>query len=113
MSMLVIMRPEATRDEVAGVCRCANELGFEATMFEGEPGVIAVAGAYLTELAEHVAELPGVTRVAQQEASGKPITSNLRIAGIRPLVPPAILVEELPLPDAGAVMVQQTRQETS
>src|SRR5688500_12315586 len=111
MSMLVMMRPEATRDDVAGVCRCANELGFEAAMFDGEPGVIAVAGAYLAELAERAGELPGVARIVQQEVTGKPVTSNLRIAGIRPLIPPAILVEELPLPDAGAVMVQQTREE--
>jgi len=111
--MLVMMRPEATREEVAGVCRCANDLGFEATMFEGEPGVISVAGAYLPELIERVAGLPGVARIAQPQATGKPVTSNLRIAGIRPLIPPAILVEELPLPDADAVMVQQTREETS
>src|SRR5919107_1545359 len=41
------------------------------------------------------------------------VTSNLRIAGIRPLVPPAILVERLPLPPESAVTVQRTRQEVS
>ncbi|MCC6179785.1 MAG: 3-deoxy-7-phosphoheptulonate synthase [Chloroflexi bacterium] len=37
-------------------------------------------------------------------------TSNLRIESNRPLVPPAILLEELPLPDAGSVMVSRSRE---
>jgi len=38
-------------------------------------------------------------------------TSDLRIESIRPLIPPAILVEQLPLPDAGAIMVTRSRAE--
>src|SRR5262245_51157771 len=40
-----------------------------------------------------------------------PPTRDLRIAGYRPLLPPAILMEELPLPPAGAVLVDRTRTE--
>jgi 3-deoxy-7-phosphoheptulonate synthase len=40
-----------------------------------------------------------------------PQTRDLRIAGYRPLLPPAILMEELPLPPEGAVLVSQTRAE--
>ena len=40
-----------------------------------------------------------------------PQTRDLRIAGYRPLLPPAILMEELPLPPEGAVVVSRTRAE--
>ncbi|GAC1366154.1 MAG: 3-deoxy-7-phosphoheptulonate synthase [Herpetosiphon sp.] len=38
-------------------------------------------------------------------------TRDLRIAGYRPLIPPAILMEMLPLPAAGSVVVNRTREE--
>src|SRR3712207_6936603 len=38
-------------------------------------------------------------------------TRDLRIAGYRPLVPPAILMEELPLPAEGSIAVSRSRQE--
>ncbi len=40
-----------------------------------------------------------------------PKTRNLRIAEIRPLIPPAILQEQLPLTRDGAVVVSRTREE--
>jgi 3-deoxy-7-phosphoheptulonate synthase len=43
--------------------------------------------------------------------SAAPPTRDLRIAGYRPLLPPAILMEELPLSHAGAVIVSRTREE--
>jgi 3-deoxy-7-phosphoheptulonate synthase len=52
-----------------------------------------------------------VERIASAQSNGRPETYNLRIAGIRPLVPPLILMEQLPLPDAGAVLVHRTRTE--
>jgi 3-deoxy-7-phosphoheptulonate synthase len=36
-------------------------------------------------------------------------TADLRICDVRPLIPPAILLEELPLPDHAAELVWQTR----
>ncbi|MBC8159828.1 MAG: 3-deoxy-7-phosphoheptulonate synthase [Roseiflexaceae bacterium] len=41
----------------------------------------------------------------------RPATRDLRIAGYRPLLPPTILMEELPLPLAGAQLVNQHRDE--
>ena len=38
-------------------------------------------------------------------------TSDLRIESIRPLIPPAILVEQLPLPDESAILVTRSRAE--
>ncbi|MDP9372056.1 MAG: 3-deoxy-7-phosphoheptulonate synthase [Chloroflexota bacterium] len=40
-----------------------------------------------------------------------PQTRDLRIASTRPLIPPAILLEQLPLPDEGTVTVSRTREE--
>jgi len=36
-------------------------------------------------------------------------TDDLRIEGLRPLLPPAILMEELPLPEAGTEVVAGAR----
>ena len=38
-------------------------------------------------------------------------TRDLRIESIRPLLSPAILLEELPLSEAGSIMVSQTRDQ--
>ena len=99
--MLVVMQAASSPAEIDAVCQCAREAGFEATVYDGEPAVIMVAGEQAAEGAEQFAGLPGVARIAHSRQSEPPVTSNLRIAGIRPLVPPAILVEELPLPADG------------
>ena len=111
--MLVVMQPESSPAEIDAVCQRARDAGLEATVFDGEPGVIVLAGAPSDQAAEQFAGLPGVARIAHSRQSEPPVTSNLRIAGIRPLVPPAILVERLPLPAEGAVTVHRTRQEVS
>ncbi len=111
--MLIMMRSHAALDEVSAVVDRASALGFEAALFESEPAVIVVHGAHLAEVIDELATLPGVARIAKSAPVDKPVTSNLRIAGIRPLVPPAILVEQLPLPAEGAVTVQRTRAEVS
>ena len=111
--MLVVMQAESTRAEIDAVCQFAREAGFEATVFTTEPGVIQVAGEHADAAAKRFAGLPGVAHIAHALQPEPPVTSNLRIAGIRPLVPPAILVERLPLPAEGAVTVHRTRQEVS
>src|SRR5919202_6110332 len=58
-----------------------------------------------------LAALPGVEEVLCAERSGPIKTRDLRIESIRPLVPPAILLEQLPLPDAGALTVSRAREE--
>jgi 3-deoxy-7-phosphoheptulonate synthase len=111
--MLVVMQAESSPAEIEAVCHCARDAGFEPTVYDSEPAVILVAGEEDAEAAAPFAELPGVARIAHPRQSEPPVTSNLRIAGIRPLVPPAILVEQLPLPLESAVTVQRTRQEVS
>src|SRR5215212_901574 len=111
--MLVVMHAESSPGEIDAVCQRAREAGCDATVYDVEPAVILVAGEPSTQAVEQFAGLPGVARIAHPRQSEPPITSNLRIAGIRPLVPPAILVEQLPLPAESAVTVQRTRQEVS
>lgn len=111
--MLVVMKPEATQDEIDAIRRCASAMGFENTLFDGEPVVVTIHGAHLAEMTGELAALPGIARIANPAPVEKPVTSNLRIAGIRPLVPPAILVERLPLAAGSAVTVQRTREEVS
>ena len=40
-------------------------------------------------------------------------TDDLRIANLRPLIPPAILMEELPLSDEASEMVARARSEVA
>jgi 3-deoxy-7-phosphoheptulonate synthase len=112
--MLVVMQPGSSGTEVDAVRRRAAEAGLETTVFDdSEAGTILVTGDNAQEAAERFAAMPGVARIVCSRSSERPVTSNLRIAGIRPLVSPAILVEQLPLPGDGAVTVHRTRQELS
>ncbi|HKG24596.1 MAG TPA: 3-deoxy-7-phosphoheptulonate synthase, partial [Thermomicrobiales bacterium] len=112
--MLVMMRPGAAPATIETIARLADEAGVKAEVFaDDETGIVHLNGADAAALSERLAELPGVARVVPARPSARPVTSNLRIAGIRPLVPPDILVERLPLPDEGAVTVQRTRGEVS
>ena len=112
--MLVEMEPGCPAQMVDAVCRRLREAGFETNVF-GDDGtaIVAVTGDDLLDLGEHLATMPGVARVIPRRPTGAPVTSNLRIAGIRPLTPPAILMEQLPLPAEGAVTVQRSRREIS
>jgi 3-deoxy-7-phosphoheptulonate synthase len=55
--------------------------------------------------------MPDSNEVGSFNEFAAPQTRDLRIAGYRPLLPPAILMEELPLTAAGAVVVSRTRAE--
>jgi 3-deoxy-7-phosphoheptulonate synthase len=99
---------------IDAIARRAEEAGYEATIFaDAGASFIHLAGDNSPDLAGQLAALPGVARVVPAREAIPPVTSTLRIAGIRPLVPPEILMERLPLPAAGAVTVQRTRAETS
>ncbi|MFN8590419.1 MAG: 3-deoxy-7-phosphoheptulonate synthase [Thermomicrobiales bacterium] len=112
--MLVVMQPGASLEEIDAVYHHVRGAGLDAGIFEPEPGKPMVAiHAPEVDTVDGLAALPGVARIVCSRRPEPPITSNLRIAGIRPLVPPAILVEDLPLAPEGAVLVQRTRQEVS
>ena len=112
--MLVVMRPEASQNEIDAVSQVAVAAGYDTQVFETEPGKIVVSvGVASPDAIDALEGLPGVAHVAVARDQGAPETSNLRIAGIRPLIPPAILVEQQPLPAEGAQLVQRTRREVS
>ncbi|MFT4040234.1 MAG: 3-deoxy-7-phosphoheptulonate synthase [Thermomicrobiales bacterium] len=112
--MLVVMRPEASQGEIDAVTHAAVAAGYDTQVFETEPGKIVVSvGVASPDAIDALEGLPGVAHVAVAHDQGAPETSNLRIAGIRPLVPPAILMEQIPLPAEGAQLVQRSRREIS
>jgi 3-deoxy-7-phosphoheptulonate synthase len=57
------------------------------------------------------AEPAGAAGEAGTESGGRAQTSDLRVESIRPLLPPAILLEELPLINGAAKTVRRGRQE--
>ena len=95
--MLVVMQAASSRAELEAVCQRAKTPGSRPPSSR-----VSLASsrwpARAAEVAERLAGLPGVARIAHPRPPAPPVTSNLRIAGLRPLVPPAILVEQLPLP---------------
>lgn len=53
--------------------------------------------------------LPLLTALAPTGLEAHPVTRDLRVAGIRPLLPPAILLEQVPLTDDHAVAIRGSR----
>jgi len=112
--MLVVMQPGSDQAAVETVRRFACEAGLESTVFDdGNIAIVHLAGEVIPENAGELGALPGVDRIVRPQHQEPPVTSNVRISGLRPLVPPAILMEEFPLPAEGAIMVHRTRHEIS
>lgn len=109
--MLVVFTSAVSESEIEAVRRYAVAVGLELTQYlDAAPPLVLLTGDNPADHAATIEQLPGVARVVPPEGAPPPITSNLRIKGIRPLVPPAILVERLPLDAAGAVTVHQGRK---
>lgn len=111
--MLVELQGSAVAELIEFVCDAGKTAGLTPTVFGGDPTMVLLAGTPLVDVRPIIEAQPGVVRIVDPVDSDAPITSNLRIRGIRPLVPPAILTEQLPLPAEGAVLVQQSRREIS
>ncbi len=110
--MLVILEPNAPESAIDAVRGRAADLGLDSLPFATNGHyTLLISGDNAADAAGELGALPGVVEVVPAEAGARPVTSNLRIAGIRPLVPPAILVEQLPLPAEGARLVHHTRGE--
>jgi len=111
--MIVAMTAGAPASATEAVLAAARAAGLEATRFDDRAGgMVLLAGANADELADALGGMPGVARVVRGQPAA-PVTSNLRVAGIRPLVPPAILVEQLPLGTDEARTVERSRRELS
>ena len=112
--MLIILEPNSPDSAVDAVRGRAAALGLDSVPFATNGAyTLLISGDNAADAASELGALPGVAEVVPAETGARPVTSNLRIAGIRPLVPPAILVEQLPLPAEGARLVHRTRGELS
>lgn len=111
--MLLVMETTAVPLEIEAVCAAARRAGLEATVFDGQPVHVLLSGEPLSDIEPVLAGMAGVSAVLQPSSMGMPVTSNLRIKGIRPLVSPAILMEQLPLTPERATLVQQSRRAAS
>lgn len=110
--MLVELKTSST-ELIEFVCSIGASAGLTPTVFGGEPTMILLAGNPLVDVKTTLLGRPGIARVSDPVDSRSPVTSNLRIRGIRPLTPPAILMEQLPLPAEAAMLVQRSRREIS
>src|SRR3954447_2337125 len=112
--MLVLMRAGSDGREIDAVRDRAHEAGLETALFTDDGrSVIEVSGEIPADLKGALAALPGVDLVVRRAPSEPMRTRDLRIESIRPLVPPAILLEELPLPAEGAERGGDTRGQGS
>src|SRR5215218_7077325 len=111
--MLVVMQSPAQNEQITAVCQAGAAAGLVATVFESEPPQILLTGTPLSDIEQKLSAMPGVTGLFKPSGDRIPVTSNLRIAGIRPLISPAILMEQLPLTTERAMLVQRSRRATS
>ncbi len=111
--MLVVMESSAGAEQIEAVRKAARIAGLDSTDFDGAPRQILLTGTPLSDIQRVLENLAGVAAIRTPSADGIPITSNLRIKGIRPLISPAILMEQLPLTQERAELVQQSRRAAS
>ena len=110
--MLVVMRAGSSETDIDEIRRHAQAAGVETNVIHGAGRtVVGLGGSLTSALAAVLADLPGVDEVVDAATLGPPPTRDLRIASIRPLIPPAILLEQLPLPPEGAMLVSRSREE--
>ena len=106
-----MMRFGGSREMAEAVRDRALEAGLQADVLEGMGGtVVDVGGRAVPGLQEQLESMPGVLNVAGGELAPRK-TGNLRVEDIRPLVPPAILLEELPLSGTASQTVSRAREE--
>lgn len=96
------------------VCNAVRAAGCDPeTLADAGQTVIDVTGEAPADLAETIGAMSGVAVVLRRDATRPLKTRDLRIESIRPLVPPAILLEELPLAAEGAAVVSRAREDVS
>lgn len=111
--MLVELQSQSSSDLIEFVCDVGTSAGLTPTVFGSEPTMILLAGTPLVDVKTTLLARSGIARISDPVETGTPVTSNLRIRNIRPLTPPAILMEQLPLPTKSALLVQDSRRAIS
>ncbi len=112
--MFVVVRSSnGSKGTVEAVRGQAEKAGLGTSVFEGEGrSVVGVEGDIPAGLREILETMPGVEDVVgggTEEGDAK--TRDLRVKSIRPLEPPAILLEQLPLSREAATTVRRAREE--
>ncbi|MDP8951824.1 MAG: 3-deoxy-7-phosphoheptulonate synthase, partial [Actinomycetota bacterium] len=113
--MFVVVRSSnGSQGTVEAVRGQAEKAGLRTSVFEGEGrSVVGVEGDVSSELRALLESIPGVEDVVGHEtgsADARP-TRDLRVNSIRPLEPPAILLEQLLLSRKVATTVRRAREE--
>src|SRR5687768_4949445 len=110
--MKVEMQPASTWTQLQAVFGWARQGGFEVQVVDSDGApTIGVEGAVSDEQMEALRRLPGVAGVTPADPFAAEKTSDLRIEAIRPLISPAILLEEQPLTPEQAAVVRRGREE--
>ena len=111
--MLVVVRSSnGSRGAVEAVRDQAEKAGLGTSVFEGEGrSVVGLEGDIPSELRAILETIPGVEDVVGEPEAGETKTRDLRVKSIRPLEPPAILLEQLPLSRRAAKTVRRAREE--
>ncbi|QIN78120.1 3-deoxy-7-phosphoheptulonate synthase [Rubrobacter marinus] len=112
--MFVVVRSSnGSRGAVEAVRGQAEKAGLGTSVFEGEGrSVVGLEGEVPIELRAILETIPGVEDVVGGEAeAAEAKTRDLRVKSIRPLEPPAILLEQLPLSRRAAATVRRAREE--
>ena len=108
------MRPGASPAAIEAVRRRADDAGLETIVYQdADRRIIDVTGGNARDAGDALAAMSGVDRVVRGSQPEPLVTSNLRIAGIRPLVPPSILQEQLPLTTKATRTIHHSRQDAS
>ena len=113
--MLVVMGAGSTRAAAEAVRDRLAEAGLDPGVMEGAGHVLVGAeGEVGPGLEAKLRSMPGVRGLVRDGEEGvAPETRDLRITGSRPLLPPEILLEQLPLSGGAAGTVSRGRAEVS
>lgn len=113
--MFVVVRSSnGSRGTVEAVRGQAEKAGLGTSVFEGEGrSIVDLRGEVPSGLKALLESIPGVEDVVSSEAEAREAspTRDLRVKSIRPLEPPAILLEQLPLSRKAAATVRRAREE--
>src|SRR3712207_3051477 len=112
--LVVVMGADTSRAAAEAVREKLGEAGLDAGVFEGAGHVLVGAeGEVPPETEASLKAMFEVQAVMGAGENGAPETRDLRITDTRPMLPPEILLEQLPLSREGATTVSQGRGEVS
>lgn len=111
---LVLMQPGSDAAARDAVREMATASGMDTDIFSGGDRVaMRLVGELKDGVLARLLDMPGVDAVLDDAGSISSRTRDLRIESLKPLIPPAILLEQQPLAPRSAEMVRATRNQIS